>query len=212
MAELVTAEVCASQRPSMQPLPQVYQPALQSAERGAGTAPARSVAAGEKGELAEYFGVSWTPEVSSRSPGGRVRRAVGRFSSVTESPMRYKSASHTISICLPPGSTASASCQRYNLPYIWLCREVVATACAWASSLHIMCHVPDMQFLPCSTLGPLDGQLPGSAPRASSGPFPETPPVARAPTWEDLHMIQTRAMLELRVQHLPLTDPCYSLT
>ena len=88
MADQGSAEVHASQRPSMQPLPQVYQPALQSAERGASSAQAHCTAAGEKGELAEYFGVSWTPEVSSRSPGGRVRRAVGRFSSVTDSPVR----------------------------------------------------------------------------------------------------------------------------
>ena len=97
MADPGSAEVRASQRPSMHPLPQVYQPALQSAERGASSAPPHSMAAGEKGELAEYFGVSWTPEISSRSPGGRIRRAVGRFSTANGSPMRYAPVR-----CLPP--------------------------------------------------------------------------------------------------------------
>ena len=40
---------------------------------------------------------------------------------------------------------------------------------------------------------------PGSAQRAQGSPFPETPRSVQPLSWEDLHMVQTRAMLELRV-------------
>lgn len=39
----------------------------------------------------------------------------------------------------------------------------------------------------------------GSARLPQTSPYPNTPPSTQAPPWEDLHMIQTRAMLELRV-------------
>ena len=77
------------------------------------------------------------------------------------------------------------------------------------------CMHPDVKLALCSSLGPLDGSVPGSAPRASGSPFPETPLTAPPPTWEDLHMIQTRAMLELRVWRFTSqrpVAPCHHCT
>ena len=82
------------QQPSMQPVPRVNQPALGAADKHDSSAHAHQTTAGDKGELAEYFGVSWTPEITSRSPGGRVRRAVGRFSTVSDSTAKCVSPHH----------------------------------------------------------------------------------------------------------------------
>ena len=82
------------QQASMQPLPGVNQPSLGAADKHNSSAHAHQTTAGDKWELAEYFGVSWTPEVTSRSPGGRIRRAVGRFSSVNGSPAKCVSLRH----------------------------------------------------------------------------------------------------------------------
>ena len=88
MADPSPAEVSACHQSSAQSLPEVYQPALQPPDRPADSAAPGEVLAGEKGELASYFGVSWTPEVSLRSPGGRVRRTVGCFTTTNGTPVR----------------------------------------------------------------------------------------------------------------------------
>ena len=147
MPDQVGAEVHASSlRPSMQPLPQVYQPALESAATDPSSAPAHSMASGEKGEVAEYFGVSWTPEVSSRSPGGRIRRAVGRFTSVNNSPMRYGSILSVLGAHIPP-TQAVQDVSSHCLPTLWDLVQVTAAmpGCSTMLLLKSCAMRPDME-------------------------------------------------------------------
>ena len=88
MADPSSAGSTVCQQRSAQSLPEVYQPALQPPDKPADSAAPGEGMAGEKGELASYFGVSWTPDVSLRSPGGRVRRTVGCFTTANGTPVR----------------------------------------------------------------------------------------------------------------------------
>ena len=88
MADPSRADISACHQSSAQSLPEVYQPALQPPDQPVDSATPGEATAGEKGELASYFGVSWTPDVSLRSPGGRVRRTVGCFTTAHGAPVR----------------------------------------------------------------------------------------------------------------------------
>ena len=62
----------------------------------------------------------------------------------------------------------------------------------WRGQLHALRQI----VLFCR---PGNDGAPGSAQQAQGSPFPETPRSVQPLSWEDLHMVQTRAMLELRV-------------
>ena len=163
------------QQASMQPLPRVNQPTLGTADKHDSSAHAHQTTAGDKGELAEYFGVSWTPEVTSRSPGGRIRRAVGRFSTVNGSPAKCVSPHHCY-ICYDQKAQHLSLPNANTMQRLSVMKHVTPGE-GWRGQLRALRQIA----LVCR---PGDDASPGSAQGVLGSPFPATPRSVQPPSWE----------------------------